>query len=172
MAGELRALSYRIAGAAWGLTLSTEVVTRLSSAAQRGRATREAVGQLYCADLTAEILHVDHISTLKPRWSGYSGVKLDINQVRKERQRMYQQGFHCLGFWHSHPEPRPEPSPEDLLMAAEHARAGKNEFQGLLFIIVGTDPFPAGLGVWVHDGESVWKMKSELDRSLSGRRIG
>lgn len=81
--------------------------------------------------------------------------------VVRERQAMYAQGFHCLGFWHSHPEPRPKPSCEDSQMAKDHAIAGKSDFEGLVFAIVGTDPFPSGLGVWVHDGEVMWSADHE-----------
>jgi len=82
--------------------------------------------------------------------------------VNRERQEMYAEGFHCLGFWHSHPESRPTPSHDDIKMAKEHAKAGKNDFEGLVFAIVGTDPFPSGLGVWVHDGDTLWRAEPEI----------
>lgn len=109
------------------------------------------------------VMREDRVTRLTPKWAGYSGVKLDLASVKRERLQMYRQGLHCLGFWHSHPEPRPAPSHDDLVMAAEHARAGKEEFEGLVFMIVGTDPFPAGLGVWVHDGHTFWCMEYEKD---------
>jgi hypothetical protein len=46
-------------------------------------------------------------------------------------------------------------------MAREHAQAGKNDFEGLVFAIVGTDAFPPGLGVWVHDGVTLWRAEPE-----------
>ena len=82
--------------------------------------------------------------------------------VNCERQEMYAAGFHCLGFWHSHPESRPAPSGDDIKMAKDHAKAGKKDFEGLVFAIVGTDPFPYGLGVWVHDGEILWRAEAEV----------
>jgi hypothetical protein len=41
-------------------------------------------------------------------------------------------------------------------MAADHARAAKDIFAGIVFIIVGTARPPDGLGVWVHDGATLW----------------
>lgn len=155
-------LRFRIRGAIWSLQFSTEVAAQLASFAQRGWRSREAVGQLYSSDLTAEPIRVDRVTRLTPSWAGYSGVKLNIASVNHERHEMHKQGFHCLGFWHSHPESRPKPSHEDVQMAAAHARASKREFEGLVFAIVGTDPFPLGLGIWVHDGDAMWRAEHEV----------
>lgn len=161
MASEYSILRYRIRGATWSLELPPIVADQLASYAQKGRSSREAVGQLYSRNFSAEPISVDCVTRLTPKWAGYSGVKLDIAAVKRERLQMHGQGLHCLGFWHSHPEPHPRPSHDDLVMAAEHARAGKDDFEGLVFMIVGTDPFPAGLGVWVHDGEKMWRAHFE-----------
>ena len=99
------------------------------------------------------------MTRLSPAWSSYMGVGLDVEAVRAERARLFRQGLHCIGFWHSHPEPVPRPSQEDLSMAADHARAGRSVFTGIVFVIVGTAAPPDGLGVWVHDGSKLWNAR-------------
>lgn len=146
---------YRIPGAVWSLELSEETVTQLMANAQRHWWSKESVGQLYSAELTTDAVYVDAVTKLRSSWSSHTSVRLDISAVNIERTKLFKQGLHCLGFWHSHPEPIPEPSIDDIEMAADHARAGKEIFAGIVFIIVGTAPLPNGLGVWVHDGTNL-----------------
>lgn len=152
-----KGLIYRIPGAAWSLTLPTEAVMRLTSYAQRRWWSKESVGQLYSADLTGGVVQVDGVTKLRSNSSSHTGVWLDIPAANDERVKFFNQGLHCLGFWHSHPQKVPEPSQDDIAMAADHARASKEVFSGIVFIIVGTEPPPDGLGVWVHDGTTLWR---------------
>lgn len=150
-------LKFQIPGAQWSIEFPLEIIARLSGFAQKGWRSKEAAGQLYSSDLIGRVLRVERVTKLPAKWASYSGVRLDLNAVARDRERQFAEGFHCLGFWHSHPEPCPEPSPADLVMAADHARAGKQDFQGLIFIIVGNAAPPDGFGVWVHDGEKAWR---------------
>ena len=61
---------------------------------------------------------------------------------------------------HTHPQPIPKPSSEDLTLASDYALAAKATLTGLVFAIVGQSPFPAGLAVWVHDGQKNWVAKN------------
>ncbi len=150
-------LIYRIPAATWSLKLPGSAIKQLMSHAQRRLWSKESVGQLYSEDLAAGVVCVDAITKLRSRWSSYTGVKLDIAAVTDERAQFFTKGLHCLGFWHSHPEPFPAPSQEDIAMAADHARAGQQIFAGIVFIIVGTAAPPDGIGVWVHDGKKLWR---------------
>lgn len=160
------ALIFRVPGAAWTLGFSIGVVKQLGSHAQRKWWSKESVGQLYSADVRTTAIEVQAVSKLPAVWSSFAGVGLDVKAVREERAKFFKEGLHCLGFWHSHPEPVPRPSPDDLEMAADHARAGNAVYTGLVFVIVGTAPPPHGLGVWVHDGTRLWaaEASSELHR--------
>lgn len=148
--------TYRLPGAMWSLEFPPEAVKHLQLHAQRHRWSKESVGQLYSADLSSSIIRVDAVTTLSSTWSSYAGVRLDMPAVHVERTKMFETGLHCLGFWHSHPQSIPEPSAEDIAMAADHARAGAQEFAGIVFVIIGTAPAPNCLGVWVHDGMTLW----------------
>lgn len=72
-----------------------------------------------------------------------------------ERKKMFSKGLHCIGLWHSHPEPVPFTSQEDLELAADYAIAARKQLSGIIFTIIGTAPFPSGPATWVHDGASL-----------------
>ncbi|MGW8304719.1 MAG: Mov34/MPN/PAD-1 family protein [Achromobacter pulmonis] len=145
-------LVYALPGASWSLVFPPDALEVLRTNAQVGRRSKEAAGQIYARNLSAPLVTIEAVTKLKPRNSWFAGVKIDITAVDSERAAMFSHGLHCLGFWHSHPEPIPKPSHSDRILAANHARASSNEFTALVFIIVGTAVFPDGLGVWVHDG--------------------
>jgi len=150
-------LRYQISGASWCLEFPESVVLQLAAYAQRGSKSLEGVGQLYTRDLTASTVTVDCVTKMAPTWAKYTTVRLDMKAVKQERAALFKKGLHCIGFWHSHPEPRPHVSSTDLIMAEEQARAGKSDYQGLVFMIIGNAPPPSGFGVWVHDGDELWK---------------
>lgn len=154
-------LCFRLPGAAWSLEIPTKGLAVLESHVQRGWLKHEAVGQLYARDLTSKVVVVEVVTKLPAQWSAFSSVGFDMRAVEAERKRFFEQGLHCLGFWHTHPEPIPHPSGTDLQMAADHANASKRLFTGLLFLIVGKAPFPQGLGVWFHDGNQAFRAELE-----------
>lgn len=156
-----RGLRFRLPGAAWCLEIPHDGLAVLKKHAQRGWMKREAVGQLYARDLTTEVVVVDAVTKLPAQWSAFAGVGFDLRDAEAERERLFQQGLHCLGFWHTHPEPIPHPSGTDLQMAADHANASRSLFTGLLFLIVGQASFPQGLGVWLHDGKQALRATLE-----------
>ncbi|WP_414860319.1 Mov34/MPN/PAD-1 family protein [Pseudomonas sp. 10-1B] len=86
-------------------------------------------------------MRVDKVTNPVSRWARYAGVRLDLKAIQKERDRLFREGLHCLGFWHSHPGACPSPSHADLAMAAEQAAAGGDDFTGLIFVIIGNSPF-------------------------------
>lgn len=154
-------LRFRLPGATWCLEIPTEGLAVLKSHVQRGWLKREVVGQIYARDLTTERVVVEVVTKLPAQWSAFTGVGFDPRSAEAERKRLFEQGLHCLGFWHTHPEPIPQPSGTDLQMAADHANASKSLFTGLLFLIVGKAPFPQGLGVWLHDGYKALRAESD-----------
>lgn len=154
-------LVYRIPGASWTLDLPAEALETFRSHTQHRWWSKEAAGQLFSGAPGHSSVRVDAVTKLPPKAASRTGLRLDLPAVVKERELLFKQGLHCLGFWHTHPEPTPSPSPDDIALAAEHARAGQSAFAGLVFVIVGTSPAPAGLGVWVHDGKALWRALPE-----------
>lgn len=150
-------LSYRIPGATWTLEFPAAVVKDLLSHAQHRFWSSESAGQLYSGTPGANAVRVDTVTKLPSRAATRTGLQLDIPAVTREREALFQTDMHCIGFWHTHPEPSPRPSQKDIAMAADHARAGFGAFTGLVFVIVGTAAAPDGMGVWVNDGIKMWQ---------------
>lgn len=154
-------LRFRLPGAVWSLEIPPSGLAMLKKYVQSGWLKREVVGQLYARDLTSEVVVVELVTKLPAQWSACTGVGYNLSDAEAERQRLFDEGLHCLGFWHTHPESIPHPSGTDLQMAADHANASIGLFTGLLFLIVGKASFPQGLGVWVHDGQRAWRAEPE-----------
>lgn len=158
------ALTYQIPEAAWSIAFLEPALVEFSNNVQRGRWSKESVGQLYTRDLTSDVIAVEAVTKLPIRWANFSGVRFDPAKAAAERLELFAKGFHFVGFWHSHPEAVPQPSDEDLRMAADHASAAKPVLSGLIFVVVGTQPPPEGVGVWVHDGISAWPTVPQLNK--------
>ena len=144
--------TYRLPQAAWQLSFTPEALTFLRKHAQVGRFSRESVGQLYSKDLAAKTVVVSMATCLTPTLARWARVKFEVAQAMRERERLFDEGWHCLGFWHTHPEPTPFPSSEDREMARDHARAALSVTNGMIFAIVGTLPLSTGLRVWCDNG--------------------
>jgi len=147
--------SYRLPQAKWTLEFSAAALETIAAHVQHGRMSKESVGQLFSKDLTGDQLVVDIATRLTPTVATRTRVRFDTERAMYERRVLVEQGLHCIGLWHTHPEPMPAPSGEDLLLAREHALAAQPQLSGLVFAIAGTLPFPSGLRVWVDDGRQL-----------------
>lgn len=157
----MNTLTYQLPGALWCLQFSAAALRTLSAHVQRKPGVRESVGQLYSRDLTLDCIVIEEATVLKPTWAVRTRVQFDPQRAAAERAQKFAIGLHCVGLWHSHPEPLPRPSSEDKALAREHAVAASDQVTGMVFAIVGTRPMPDSLRVWVDDGE-VLRMASAL----------
>ncbi|PLP96635.1 Mov34/MPN/PAD-1 family protein [Cupriavidus pauculus] len=151
--------TFELPGATWRIVFSIDVLRALDSHRQLGKRDREAVGQLFSPDLTRDEIVIDGATVLPPVNATCYGVVFSPEAARRERERYFAQGRHCVGIWHSHPEHAPSPSGIDLHLAADHARAARANLTGLVFVIVGKASFPDGLFVGVHDGEQLHRAR-------------
>lgn len=151
----------RLEGADWTLTFKAATLRQIGAHAQMQRASVESVGQLYCRDLTAGTIVIEHATVLPRSRAGYASVQLIPEVAAKERVELFKDGLHCVGIWHSHPEAYPRPSQTDSILAADHAIAASTHLNGLLFAILGTRQVPDGLSVWAHDGVQFWPARWE-----------
>ena len=148
-------LTVKLRGALWCLQFSVAALRTLRAHVQRKPGSRESVGQLYSRDLTSDCIVIEEATVLTPTWAARARVQFDPQRAAAERAKKFDRGLHCIGLWHTHPEPLPAPSPDDKVLAREHALSAKGQLTGLVFAIVGTRPVPAGLRVWVDDGEAL-----------------
>ncbi|WP_322997095.1 Mov34/MPN/PAD-1 family protein [Castellaniella sp.] len=150
-------LQYQVARARWKLDIPEHVALFLSQHSQRAWNAKESVGQLYSRNLTTDTIVIDEATLLRPAWSRRARVQFAPSAAMAERKKMFSMGLHCVGLWHSHPESVPSPSHEDLELATDYAVAAKRQLRGIVFAILGTAPFPAGLAIWVHDGIKLYE---------------
>lgn len=146
-------LVYQLSGARWQLQFGEKLLRTLRSHVQHKSSSHESVGQLYSRDLTSDCIVVEEATVLTPTWAAWARVQFDPRRAATEREEKFKNGLHCLGLWHTHPEALPTPSAEDKALAREHALFAKGQLTGLVFAIVGTRAMPAGLRVWIDDGE-------------------
>jgi proteasome lid subunit RPN8/RPN11 len=148
-------LTYRLPCARWTLEFSALALRTLRLHVQHRPRSRESVGQLYSRELTSDRIQVELATVLTPTWAAWARVKFDTTGAAAERAARYKSGLHCVGLWHTHPEPLPHPSSDDRALAREHAVSARGQLNGLVFAIVGTLAMPSGLRVWVDDGEEL-----------------
>lgn len=165
--------SYALPGASWQLEFSELARQVLERHAQRKRGMKESVGQLFTRDLTSTRIVVEVATVLLPSSASWARICFDTKRAMAEREAMFEQGLHCIGLWHTHPESAPRPSSEDRTLAREHSLAAQPELSGLVFAIMGTLPTPAGLRVWIDDGQELRMAQivdSDVDTELSSLR--
>lgn len=153
--------NFRLLAGAGRLTFGPEVLRLFESRVQKGWGRKESVGQLYARNLTADDVSVEVATLLPPVSASRCGVRFNPSHAFDERVKLFKEGLHCVGLWHTHPEPIPVPSMEDELLAADYARAAAQELLGIVFVIVGKKSFPHGLGVWIHDQSSLRKLQAD-----------
>lgn|SRR3989338_2637682 len=148
---------YSLRNADWHLKMDSNAISTLSGFQQTGMFSREKMGQLFSTNLLSEEISIKLVTNIKPVRSSRTEVKFDPSEIQKEREELFEQGLHCVGLWHTHPEPIPTPSGLDEALAKDYALAAQQDLKGIVFAIVGTAPFPFGLAMWVHDGKTLHK---------------
>ena len=146
---------YQLPGALWCLQFSAVALQTMCACVQRKPGSRESVGKLYSSDLTSNCIVIEEATVLTPTWAVWARVQFDPRRAAAERASKFKRGLHCVGLWHTHPEASPNPSSDDKAVARDHALCAKDQLTGLVFAILGTKPLPAGLRVWVDDGEKL-----------------
>ena len=107
----------------------------------------EAGGQLF-ARFDGDIIRIEHASG--PRSSDQRGPKVFIpNRIaeRHEIRRVFKDGLHYVGDWHTHPEPTPSPSQIDIQSFREMYQNSRHGLASFLMVIVGTSSDENGIYV-------------------------
>jgi proteasome lid subunit RPN8/RPN11 len=143
---------FQLPGATWSMHLTKEVVEFLGSHAQLDSRAPESVGQLYARDLTASVIIIERATKLRAKSASRVKVKFDPKEAYGERKVLFESGLHCVGLWHTHPEPAPSPSGDDKHLARDYALSAKSYVTGIVFAIVGNHSLPDGVRIWIDDG--------------------
>jgi integrative and conjugative element protein (TIGR02256 family) len=113
---------------------------------------REAGGQLFAA-FNGKTMSIES-ATEPNRWDRRGRFSFMPSRIRERMdiRRMHKRNLHYVGDWHTHPERLPRPSSQDLRSIAECFEKSIKDIGTFLLVVVGTDPFPEGLYVGLHDG--------------------
>jgi integrative and conjugative element protein (TIGR02256 family) len=133
--------------------------------AQIGWQQKEAGGQLFSATpeneiVTASIATGPYTSDKRSRHA----FNPDPIQATKDRQRLFQQGLHPIGLWHTHPEQTPTPSGRDQQTTVEFLKAFNGEMNGFVLAILGNKGCPLPLTLWLATADNRWLEMREINK--------
>jgi len=149
-------LRYKFPNANWAIIIPPEIQDQLAAHAQHYAHAPEAAGQLFARSLITQTVIIEKVTLLQPIRSTRNRFRFNLAEAFEERAALFNAGMNFIGLWHTHPESFPSPSSEDLIFARDHATAASKQLAGILFLIVGTAPFPHGLLVGAHDSNRFW----------------
>jgi integrative and conjugative element protein (TIGR02256 family) len=135
------------------LRLDSGVVAHFTKHRQHGKVKTELGGQLFAVLDTGEIHIVKATGPNPIDKRGWSWFRPDLRTQNSEIKKLYQDGLHYVGDWHTHPESTPTPSSLDLTSMEDCFRKSRHELKAFLLVIVGRTAFPQGLWVGLHNSE-------------------
>ena len=107
----------------------------------------EAGGQLF-ARFDSNNIRVEHATEPKPTDRRYLTAFIPDRIIeRREIRRIFKDGLHYVGDWHTHPELYPSPSQTDVQSFQDMYLKSKHRLANFLMVIVGTAPGGEGLYV-------------------------
>lgn len=145
-------LAYRIEGVRKQLVIEAQVLSHFRKFVQRRLCQPEAGGQLFgtfeddAITIRAATGPHKEDTRLRHRFTP------DRKREKKDIDTQFNLGLQFIGNWHTHPENAPKPSSTDLLNTRERFLRSDHELLAFTMIIVGTEPFPNGLGVFLVNG--------------------
>lgn len=143
-------LTYRLPND-WGdVEITDEVVNRLCQHRQTDHEAPESGGQLFA--------RLDGRRTVVCRATGPARTDrrgrffFTPSRIRERREirKLFREGLHYVGDWHTHPEDVPKPSRMDQQSMADTFQKSKHELRALLLVIVGRRSPPDGFWVAAH----------------------
>ena len=155
-------ITYLIENSGQTLILTDAVIDHLKLHSQSRPRSREAGGQLF-ARFEGNTIRIERATG--PRPSDRRSLMTFVPNrwaERREIKRLFKEGLHYVGDWHTHPESSPKPSKTDIDSFKEMFRKSRHRLASFVIVISGTVAPPEGLFVGLCDGAG-WR---ELDALL------
>jgi len=151
------------------ICFSPEVVAHFIAHRQQGKIKTELGGQLFAEFLGNEVhvvLATEPNTADKRGWAWFKP-----NQLRQnaEIKRLFKEGRHFVGDWHTHPEFEPNPSSWDMESMEDCFIKSRHQLKGFVMVIVGLAEFPDGLWVSIHC-KSSWERLAMVNKDCRGYR--
>lgn len=132
-----------------------DCLEHLASRRQTSCFSREMGGQLFGrvdgSNYRIELATVTRGRSRRARF----GFWPDRVAERADIVKLFEEGLHYVGDWHTHPEHIPHPSATDTAEMLDIFRRSKHELAAMLLVIVGKSVFPEGLFVGAVNGDGV-----------------
>ena len=144
-------IEYSIEGSGQTLILTHVVIDHLKSHRQSSPRRREAGGQLF-ARFEGNTIRIERATG--PRSSDRRSLTTFVpNRLaeRREIKRLFKEGLHYVGDWHTHPETSPRPSQTDTNNFREMFRKSRHKLASFVIVILGAAAPPEGLFVGLCD---------------------
>lgn len=143
------------------IRFSSEVVEHFATHRQEGRVKTEIGGQLFARFERGEVRVVRATGPNAADKRGWTWFRPDLRKQNVEIQRLFQEGFHFVGDWHTHPEREPAPSSWDTDSMKDCFKKSRHQLKAFLMVIVGRAGFPNGLWVSLHQNNVVERLIHE-----------
>lgn len=147
------------------VTFGKEVLELFEQHKQLTDKSLESGGQIFARFSVSEVM-ISKATGLRDgdkrgRFLFWPNRKKEQNEIKE----LFEQGYHYIGDWHTHPEPNPTPSNTDLVNIIECYNQSKHDLKYFIMVIVGTAPFPECLHVSIHNGQSSYNLFAALVKS-------
>ena len=149
-------IEYSIEDSGQTLILTRMVIDHLKRHRQLSPRSHEAGGQLF-ARFEGNTIRIERATG--PRMSDRRSLRTFIpNRLaeRREIKRLFKEGLHYVGDWHTHAEPSPSPSQTDTNSFMEMFRKSRHKLASFVIVISGTSAPPEGLFVGLCN-ETGWR---------------
>lgn len=145
-------IRYAVADSGQDLLFTDEVLTRFGENRQTPWRSHESGGQLFARFEGTDVIVAKATGPRRQDRRGRHFFHPNRLLEQLDIRRMYRQGLHFIGDWHTHPEAVPQPSGLDITSIADCYRRSHHDLAGFVLVVVGTAPFPGGLHVSLHSG--------------------
>lgn len=139
------------------IAFSNDVLCHWSANRQKRWRAKEAGGQIFAriqgdAEWLIGKATGPKVTDVRSRFR----FRAERSDEQRDIDNLFEDGWHYVGDWHTHPESRPRPSSDDLKSMNDIAEKSRHELPGLLLVIVGTADIPDGIWVSFHFPDGHW----------------
>lgn len=134
------------------VSLSPEVVAHFAKHRQHRKIKTETGGQLFAQFVKTEVRVIRATGPNPSDKRGWAWFKPDQRNQNVEIKRLFDDGLHFVGDWHTHPESTPNPSSWDFESMEDCFKKSRHQLKAFVMVIVGQAAFPDGLWVSLHNG--------------------
>jgi integrative and conjugative element protein (TIGR02256 family) len=135
-------LIYRGSNTGVLISLSTDVLVHFHAHRQI-KHNYEVGGQLFARFPSSGLVAIEKVSGPRKTDSKILNIfKPDIKLEQQEINDYFEQGYHFVGDWHTHPEKYPSPSVVDSTNIGNIFQKSKHTLNNFVLIIVGQAEYP------------------------------